>query len=219
MPTELNGSMGIRGKYYFLYMNIIQYRIELVCTDSGIAATLLIFPRILPQIVICAFLLLGDFSLLNTESVMLHNVLQVTHDAVASNRLGVVAGDNAGNPLRLFVAVFVVKKELLCFPAHNNAPLAVRGADMKLTILQTTGYAVFLAELIDCSLFFAKPGANRGATVTHPIALFPGFFWSRKLLLIRLIHPLTDFAVREVKYLLSAFCAVEYHLGSSPSFV
>lgn len=102
--------MGIRGKYYFLYMNIIQYRIELVCAYSGVSTTFLILPSILLQVAICMFLLLGIFSLLNSESIMFNDVLKISYDTVTSDCLGVVAGDNAGNPLRLFEAVFVIKK-------------------------------------------------------------------------------------------------------------
>lgn len=95
----------------------------------------------------------------------------------------------------------------------------MRGTDVKLPIFQAAGNAILLTELVDSGLLFAKPGANLGAAVAHAIAMFPGFFWRRKLLLICFVHSLTDFAVREVKYILSAFGAVKYHLGSSPFFV
>ena len=147
---------------------------------------------------------------------MFDDVLKISHDTVTSDCLGVVAGDNAGNPLQLFIAVLVIKEKFLSFPIHDDTPLAVWGTNVELAIFLAAGNAILLAELIDCNLFFAKPGTNRGAAVTHPIAMFSGFFWGIEVLLVLLVHPLTDFAVGEVKYLLSAFYAVEYHLGSSP---
>lgn len=189
----------------YLYIHIVHNGVELVRAEVGSAAALLILPSVLSQVAVCVSLFLCDFSFLKPECVVFYNVLEIPYYVITTNGLGVVARNDVGYPLRLFEAVFVIKEEFLRFAIYDNTPLAMGRADVKLSIFQPAGYSVFLAELIDCNLLFAKSGTNWAAAVTQPISMLSSFFRGRKMLLIFFLHPLTDFAMREVKYFLLAF--------------
>ena len=95
--------------------------------------------------------------------------------------------------------------------ADDNAPLTLRGEDVKQTIIQPARYAIFLTEPIHGLLLFTEPYAGNGAAVTHTIAGCPGLFRSGELPLVLFANSADDLAVRKVEYLLIAFDAVEYH--------
>lgn len=176
-------------------------------------------PCISPQVAHTVCFLLGLLFLPSAVNIVLDDVFQVPNNRLAASGLGVVPRDDAGDLFVLVVCILVIEEELVCLAVNDDPPLASGRVDMKLAIFQPAGYAIFLAELIDGLLLFSEPHPDKGTAVTHTITGQSGFLWGGELLFIFFTNATGDLAVRKMEYFLIAFCAVEYHEGSTPFFV
>ena len=192
---------------------MIQNGVELVGIEAPVIGTVLIMPSILSQIANIVGLLLGFFLLPAAKCVVLDDVIQIADNRCAVCGLGMKSGYDAGDLFIFFVCIFMIQKEFVGFPANDNTPFTHRGEDVKPTIIQPAGHAIFLAEPVYGVLFFSEPHADDRAAIAHTITGGPGIFRSGKSHFVLFANATGDLAVRKVEYFLIALCAVKYHEG------
>ena len=158
-----------------------------------------------PQVPLAVSLPLSGLRLLLPKIVMGHDVLEIPKNGFLTNGLGVIAWNHAFVITGRTELVLMVQEHFLISAVDDDLPVTVWCFNHQIAVPQQIFELVLFTECIDCFLLFAKPHTHTGAAIAHPISCGAGLIGCVKRNTVVPVDPGVDFAVRKMKYFLSAF--------------